>query len=214
MFNRKTEPGEPEESGHQAPEKKIEPDVKLPPRTDDCATIGESVRIRGDVSGEEDLLIRGKLEGSITLKNNIVTIGKDGSVNATINAKIVRIEGTVEGELSGSEQIIVTRTGNVRGNIAAPRVSLEDGCRFKGSIDMDVDGMGARDAGSSHFTGKGKPDHQGPAVNPDHRPAVNPGHRPAVNPDHRPAVNPASVSMVTGIVSDAPALDKKTEEAI
>ena len=89
------------------------------------------------MNGDEDLVVQGRIEGSITLKKNLVTVGKDGRVNATVNAKSIRVEGTVEGELRGKEQVIVTRTGSVSGNIVAPRVSLEDGCRFKGAIDME-----------------------------------------------------------------------------
>ena len=101
------------------------------------SVIGPSLLIQGDMAGEEDLVINGRVEGSISLKKNLVTIGKEGRANATITAQSVRVEGTVEGELRGREQVIVTRTGSVNGNIVAPRVTLEDGCRFKGSIDME-----------------------------------------------------------------------------
>ena len=89
------------------------------------------------MTGDEDLVIQGRVEGSVSLKKNLVTIGKDGRVNATVSAQTIRVEGTVEGELRGKEQVIVTRTGSVSGNIVAPRVTLEDGCRFKGAIDME-----------------------------------------------------------------------------
>ena len=89
------------------------------------------------MSGDEDLMIQGQIEGSITLKKNLVTVGEEGRVNATVSAKSIRVEGTMEGELRGAEQIVVTRTGNVSGNLVAPRVTLEDGCRFKGAIDME-----------------------------------------------------------------------------
>ena len=112
-------------------------------RPGECATVGPSIRIQGDMTGEEDLLVQGRIEGTISLKNNLVTVGKDGHVNATVDARVIKIEGTVEGDLHGNEQVIVTRTGNVRGNIVAPRVTLEDGCRFKGSIDMDVADSGS-----------------------------------------------------------------------
>ena len=108
-----------------------------------CATVGPSIRIQGDMTGEEDLLVQGRIEGTVSLKNNLVTVGEDGHVNATVDARVIKIEGTVEGDLRGNEQVIVTRTGNVRGNIVAPRVTLEDGCRFKGSIDMDVADSGS-----------------------------------------------------------------------
>ena len=99
--------------------------------------VGPSILVQGDMTGDEDLVIQGRVEGSISLKKNLVTVGKDGRVNATVNAQTIRVEGAVEGELRGKEQVIVTRTGSVSGNIVAPRVTLEDGCRFKGAIDME-----------------------------------------------------------------------------
>ena len=104
--------------------------------------IGSSIRVHGELTGDEDLLVHGRMEGTVTLKNHLMTVGKDGHVNATVEANTIRIEGTVEGDLRGKEQVVVTRTGSVHGNIAAPRVTLEDGCRFKGSIDMEGTGPG------------------------------------------------------------------------
>ena len=105
-----------------------------------AATIGPSIRISGDISGDEDLFIRGTVEGSIQLAKNNVHIGKDGAVGANVNAQIITVEGTVQGDLKGVDQIIVKESGNVQGNISAPRVVLEDGCHFKGSIEMEVSG--------------------------------------------------------------------------
>ena len=112
------------------------------------SVIGPSIVFQGDLAGDEDLLVEGRVEGSISLKKHVVTIGKGGRVNATVSAQTIRVEGTVEGELRGGEQVIVTRTGSVSGNIASPRVTLEDGCRFKGAIDMEGAG-GAGAAGKA-----------------------------------------------------------------
>ena len=117
------------------------------PRKTESSVVGPSILVQGDMTGDEDLVVQGRIEGSISLKKNLVTIGKDGRVNATVNAQVIRVEGTVEGELCGREQVIVTRTGSVSGNIVAPRVTLEDGCRFKGSIDME-----GADAGGGNVT--------------------------------------------------------------
>ena len=118
------------------------------PRKSESSVIGPSILVQGDMTGDEDLVVQGRIEGSISLKKNLVTIGKDGRVNATVNAEIIRVEGSVEGELQGREQVIVTRTGSVSGNIVAPRVTLEDGCRFKGAIDME----GAKAGGAGKVT--------------------------------------------------------------
>ena len=99
--------------------------------------IGSSIVIKGTVTGDEDLLIEGKVEGTIDLNSNVVSVGQSGRVSADINAKIVNIEGEVTGDITGNEKVVISKSGNVRGNIVAPRVTLEDGAIFKGSIDMD-----------------------------------------------------------------------------
>jgi cytoskeletal protein CcmA (bactofilin family) len=101
------------------------------------AMIGSSITIKGTISGEEDLLIQGKVEGAITLKDHEVSIGESGRITADVTAKTIRIDGEVTGDITGSEKVILSKSGNVRGNIVAPRVTLEDGAIFKGSIDMD-----------------------------------------------------------------------------
>jgi cytoskeletal protein CcmA (bactofilin family) len=99
--------------------------------------IGSSIVIKGTVTGDEDLLIEGKVEGTIDLHSNVVSVGQSGRVSADINAKIVNVEGEVTGDITGNEKVVISKSGNVRGNIVAPRVTLEDGAVFKGSIDMD-----------------------------------------------------------------------------
>src|SRR5262245_38497631 len=101
------------------------------------ATIGPSISIKGDLSGGEDLIIQGQVEGKIDLKQNNVTVGKSGRIKADIYGRLITIEGEVEGNLYGEEQVLLRQSGSVRGNIVAPRVSLEDGSKFKGSIDME-----------------------------------------------------------------------------
>lgn len=108
------------------------------PSTGGAAVIGPSIRISGDLEGDEDLVVQGQIEGTVTLRKNLLTVGKDGRVNATVHARAVQVDGHVEGDLHGEEQVVVRKSGNVRGNIVSPRVTLEDGCRFKGSIDMET----------------------------------------------------------------------------
>ncbi|MFV0275936.1 MAG: polymer-forming cytoskeletal protein [Parahaliea sp.] len=99
--------------------------------------IGPSIKIKGEVSGDEDLVIRGSVEGTIDLSSNEVTIGESGEVKADIRARTVVVNGKVSGDITGSEKVIISKSGYVRGNIVAPRMTLEDGAVFKGSIDMD-----------------------------------------------------------------------------
>ena len=101
------------------------------------AMIGPTIHIKGDVSGEESLMVQGRVEGTINLKQNNLIIGQDGKVNATIHANTVTIEGTVKGDVFGAERVIVKKTANVQGNISAPQVCMEEGAKFKGSMDMD-----------------------------------------------------------------------------
>ncbi len=122
---------------------------KSPVRTP--ATIGPSIHVKGDVlvTGKEGVRIEGRAEGTISLSDNILTVGKESQIKATINARAIFVEGKVEGDLKGDEQIVIHSSGDVRGNIVAPRVTLEDGCKFKGSIDMDVEPSAARAPGHS-----------------------------------------------------------------
>lgn len=103
------------------------------------ATIGASIHFKGELSGAEDFIIQGKVDGEINLEKNNLTIGIDGVINANITAKIIIVEGTLKGDMFGSEKVIIRNTGNVLGNIVAPRVTLEDGAKFKGSIEMEPD---------------------------------------------------------------------------
>jgi cytoskeletal protein CcmA (bactofilin family) len=120
-----------------------------PGKLKETATIGPSIQIRGDLSGDEDLVVQGRVEGTITLKQNLVTIGQEGQVNATVNARVVMVEGRVEGDLNGEEQVVLKSSASVRGNIAAPRITIEDGAHFKGSIDMESETPRKSDSGTA-----------------------------------------------------------------
>jgi cytoskeletal protein CcmA (bactofilin family) len=121
------------------------------------AMIGASIKIKGDITGEENLVVEGQVEGQINLANHDLTIGDSGQVTADLKAKTVQIHGTVNGDIAGSELVVVSKTGRVLGNIVAPRVTLEDGAQFKGSIDMSPS---AEQSKSDHSNQKG-PKHSG-----------------------------------------------------
>lgn len=118
-----------------------------------AACIGATLRIRGDLSGDEDLILQGALEGTVELRKHQLTIGKDGSLNATVHARVIEVEGRVEGDLHGEERVVLRGSANVKGNIVAPRVSLEDGCRFKGAIDMEPAGAAEATAKRGNVAG-------------------------------------------------------------
>jgi cytoskeletal protein CcmA (bactofilin family) len=136
---KKTEPEEPQHLHQQQPPP--QPQTAAPARPPaqpgkERAMIGPSIEIKGDLSGGEDLHVEGRIEGKIDLKRHNVSIGKSGRVRADIVGKIITVEGEVHGNLFGEDQIILRHSSTVRGNLTAPRVTLEDGSNFKGSIDM------------------------------------------------------------------------------
>jgi cytoskeletal protein CcmA (bactofilin family) len=115
------------------------PSASTRPGSKKPATIGSSIVIHGDVTGEEDLVVDGSIEGTVNFKDNNLVVSENGRVTANINARIIRVDGEVKGELFGSEQVVISPSGKVMGDIRAPRVVLEDGCTFKGSVDMETD---------------------------------------------------------------------------
>ena len=107
------------------------------PSSRDAAVIGPSIHIDGDVRGEEDLLIEGEVGGTVQLKNNSLTIGPNGKVRADVYAHSIYVDGFVEGDLFGAERVHIRKSAQVKGNVTSPRVSVEDGAKFKGAIEMD-----------------------------------------------------------------------------
>lgn len=103
------------------------------------AVVGSKITFKGELSGDEDLLIQGYVEGTITLKGNQLTIGRLGKVKANISAKSIIVDGHVEGDMVAEEHIAINAQSLVKGNISAERVTLEDGAKFRGSIDMDLE---------------------------------------------------------------------------
>jgi cytoskeletal protein CcmA (bactofilin family) len=103
------------------------------------AVIGPKIMFKGELTGEEDLLIQGRVEGSIDLKGNHLTIGSQGVIKANVAARTITVEGSVEGDIVAAEHIAIKSASRVKGNLKAERVTLEDGAKFRGSIDMDMD---------------------------------------------------------------------------
>jgi cytoskeletal protein CcmA (bactofilin family) len=107
-----------------------------PTRTSGGATIGPSIIVKGEVTGDEDLFIHGQIDGSVALDLYAVTVGNVGRVKANISGRVITVEGVVEGNLRAQEQIILRGTAHVQGDLKAPRIVLEDGATFRGLIDM------------------------------------------------------------------------------
>jgi cytoskeletal protein CcmA (bactofilin family) len=101
------------------------------------AIIGPSIHIKGELIGNEDLVIEGRVEGVVRLRDHHLTIGKSAHIQATVEAKSIRIEGTVNGDVIAGERLEVANGGTLNGDIISPRIAIADGARFKGSVDME-----------------------------------------------------------------------------
>jgi cytoskeletal protein CcmA (bactofilin family) len=106
----------------------------------DIVNIGKSVVIKGELNGSEDLTIEGQVEGTIQLRDHILTIGPNGKIKAQIFAKSVIVLGTVNGNVTATEKIDIRDNGSVDGDIISPRVAIAEGAHFRGSVDMQRKG--------------------------------------------------------------------------
>lgn len=109
--------------------------------TQEQATIGKSLVIKGELSGSESLYIDGRVEGSINLPGNRLTVGRNGVVSANINAREIVIIGKVKGNLAASDRVDIRNEGSLTGDVMAQRISIEDGAYFKGGIDIRKPGQ-------------------------------------------------------------------------
>lgn len=135
MFDKRKDSTEPESTATSSPVTTSPSEKSFSPRS--TAVIGKTIKVKGSISGNENLVIEGTVDGSVDLPQNDLTIGESGQVVANLDAKTVKVDGQVTGDISGSEKVVISKSGRVQGNIVAPRVTLEDGAKFKGSIDMD-----------------------------------------------------------------------------
>jgi len=111
--------------------------------------IGKSVVIKGELSGSEDLTIEGVIEGTIELRQNVLTIGPSGKIKAQIIAKAVIVLGEVHGNITATDKVEIRDTGSVDGDVTAPRIAISDGAHFRGAIDMQRSGTEAKPEGRS-----------------------------------------------------------------
>ena len=121
----------------QLPPVEVATKAPPPPKEETMASIGKSIRVKGDLSGEEDVLVDGHVEGKIELPGNQITIGAEGSASAEVHAKKVVIIGKITGNVSAGERIEIQSTGIVDGDVQAPRLVVEEGAVVNGSISMD-----------------------------------------------------------------------------
>lgn len=134
------------EDGPRDPERE-EPS---PGEARDVPVIGRSITVRGDVTGEQSLVIRGRVRGNVLLGESNVFVDPEGRVTGDIHAQIIRVEGRVEGRLVGAQRVVIRSGARVRGEVRAPRVTLEDGCRYSGKVES---GPKAQSAGTRSKAG-------------------------------------------------------------
>ena len=115
----------------------------------DIVNIGKSVVIKGELNGSEDLTIEGHVEGTIQLRDHVLTIGPNGRIKAQVFAKSVIVLGEVTGNVTASDKVDIRDNGSLDGDIIAPRVAIAEGAHFRGSVDMQ------RKGGQPAQSGKG-----------------------------------------------------------
>lgn len=154
-------PGSPSIPVASAPSRSTDPVRTDSLRSNEVATIGKSVVVKGELSGSEDLVVDGEVEGSVTLRGQSLTIGPNGRVRANIDARNVVVHGRVDGNIHASDRVELRKSASLIGDISTARISIEDGAFFKGGIDIQ------------------KPD---PAAKPDGKPQVSAASVPSGAP--------------------------------
>lgn len=109
------------------------------------SVLGKTLVFKGELTANEDLLIHGRVEGSISQTASHLAIGAHGDVKGDITGRRVIIQGKLEGDVHAVESIAVEASANVRGNLYAPRISVKDGAKFRGSVDMETGNDGSGD---------------------------------------------------------------------
>jgi cytoskeletal protein CcmA (bactofilin family) len=110
--------------------------ASAPTASGEQAAIGKGLYIKGEITGSESLFIDGKVEGSINLPGNRLTVGRNGQVTASITAREIVVLGKVKGNVSATDRVDIRAEGALTGDVAAARISIEDGAFFKGGIDI------------------------------------------------------------------------------
>jgi len=120
------------------------PEARAPEPVPRACVLGPTLRFRGELSAQEDLIVQGSVDGSIT-HTQCLTIGADGSMKGDIRARIIVIDGKVEGNLYATESVSIRATARVKGNLFAPRVAIMDGAFFQGQIEMQPSGAAVQE---------------------------------------------------------------------
>jgi cytoskeletal protein CcmA (bactofilin family) len=127
----------------------------LPVSSNASACISQGIRIKGEVTGSEDLFVDGHVDGKLSLTNGSLTIGPNGKVKADVTAREVIVRGKVEGKVSGRDKVQLWSTGQVTGEVQTDRLAIEDGAMLRGKVEAGkqpgrtVEAQSAAAAGAS-----------------------------------------------------------------
>jgi len=103
------------------------------------ARLGPSIFLKGELSGEEDVVIEGQYKGKIDLANHNILVGRGAKVEADIRVKNITIYGTVEGNIDASGKIFISQEGQMKGDLKAPKISIMEGAKFIGGVKIEKD---------------------------------------------------------------------------
>ena len=109
--------------------------ASLPTSSNAVACLSQGIRIKGEITGSEDLFIDGNVEGKVTFNNAVLTVGPNASVKADINAREIVVRGRVEGKLDGSDRVQIWNTAKVNGDIRSQRIAIEEGAEVRGKME-------------------------------------------------------------------------------
>jgi cytoskeletal protein CcmA (bactofilin family) len=126
-----------------------------------AAVIGKSVQIRGEVKGNEDLVVEGLVEGTVTLTEHRLTIGANAKVTANVTARDVVVQGSLQGDIHAQGRVELRAGSRVNGDIRAARLSVEDNAIFSGKVELDGSTEGGKGAAGAHAPASAPGGHPG-----------------------------------------------------
>ena len=135
---------EPRSPAPRAAEPQRAPDAKASEAASRASVLGPTLKFRGELSAQEDLIVQGSVEGSITHTQSL-TVGTDGTMKGDIRARVIVIDGKVEGDMYATESVNIRATAKVKGNVFAPRVGISEGAFFQGQIEMQPSGAAVQE---------------------------------------------------------------------
>ncbi len=143
----------------------------LPVTSKAAACVSQGIKIKGELTGSEDLFIDGQVEGSVTLTNSIVTVGPNATVKAEIIAREVVVRGRVQGKVTSSEKIQVWNTARIHGDMKSERIAVEEGAELHGTLEVGKAADRSAETTKSAFTKKAESGKASPSSSGEEKPS-------------------------------------------